>query len=498
MTAPVSEIAAPPLEYKSPLSQQAIGIVLAGIAAGLLSHDDWPGSIIAVVVGLPLLFLITAQHRHGWTRDAVLCVIYAAVAWIAVLIDPGPLNLLLLWLGCATFGLVGGGMSLSLPAGLLEAAVISVFRFLLPSKPKIDPGLKNVSIQKTNGWFALLLLPLVALTAFGLLLSIANPIIAEFVSQLSWTLPAKYLLSVSTPIALVACLGMGVLLRMEARAAKLAVNLATEKFKFVRFLGLAPVLITLVLVNAMFAVENALDYSYIWRGIALPPGTTFTSYVHRGSYSLIVTALLAALLMIVIFRRGTDTQTSRWARWLVYLFALQNVLLVASSAKRTLAYVDASGMTMWRLSALVWMGLVAFGLLLIAVRVWRNRPTQWLLNSNLAAAALVLLGSGLTDYEGIVARWNVERAIAKGGATNIDLDYNFSLGLHALPALSDLDARAGLPSETIFLQSQHAWNQVYMTPQTALRMLEHDFSATQASPVTFTLRNWIISKETSN
>ena len=48
-------------------------------------------------------------------------------------------------------------------------------------------------------------------------------------------------------------------------------------------------------------------------------------------------------------------------------------------------------MTLWRLSGLIWMGLVAAGLIFIVARVITRRSNPWLINVNLGTAFAVLL-----------------------------------------------------------------------------------------------------------
>ena len=67
----------------------------------------------------------------------------------------------------------------------------------------------------------------------------------------------------------------------------------------------------------------------------------YAEYVHRGSYTLIATAILAGMLVIFALQPGSRSEASVPVRWLVYLWTAQNVFLVASSAKRTLSYIDA-------------------------------------------------------------------------------------------------------------------------------------------------------------
>ena len=68
-------------------------------------------------------------------------------------------------------------------------------------------------------------------------------------------------------------------------------------------------------------------------------------------------------------------------------------------------------MTLWRLSGLIWMGLVAAGLVLIVLRVILKRSSVWLLNSNLIATYATLLICGLLDFSSVTATWNAARAV---------------------------------------------------------------------------------------
>ena len=61
------------------------------------------------------------------------------------------------------------------------------------------------------------------------------------------------------------------------------------------------------------------------------------------------------------------------ARRLVTLWVVQNIVLVASSALRTIDYIESSMLTAWRIAALAWMALVALGLVLICWRILAGR-----------------------------------------------------------------------------------------------------------------------------
>ena len=102
----------------------------------------------------------------------------------------------------------------------------------------------------------------------------------------------------------------------------------------------------------------------------------------------------------------------------------QNVLLVASSALRTIDYVAALGLTEWRLAALAWMALVALGLVLIVVRLVAGLSGRWLINANALAALIVLTVGSVMDLSATAATYNVAHARQAGGdGAPLDLCY---------------------------------------------------------------------------
>ena len=206
--------------------------------------------------------------------------------------------------------------------------------------------------------------------------------------------------------------------------------------------SLASVTLSLVAFNLIFALQNGLDLAFLWSGAALPEGMTLAEYAHRGAYPLIATALLAALFVLVTLRPGSQLAQSPLVRRLVYLWIAQNVLLVASTMLRTIDYVEVYSLTRLRIAALLWMGLVAIGLVLICWRIWRARSGAWLINANLAAALLVLAGCTVIDLGAAAAAWNVRHAREVGGrGTTLDLCYLNQLGASALLPLIELESR---------------------------------------------------------
>ena len=236
--------------------------------------------------------------------------------------------------------------------------------------------------------------------------------------------------------------------------------------------GRSVVLRSLLLFNAVFALQTGLDATYLWTGHALPAGMTHASYAHRGAYPLMVSALLAGAFTIAAARLEEAGHGRSLARTLLILFVSQNILLVASAILRLNLYVDAYGMTYWRLSAMVWMGLVCFGLTTIAIKILARKSTGWILRTNVLATIVVLYACSVAPIAGIVARSNLGRCL-EGTCDAVPLDWVYlrRLGPQVIPALDDAIRLSRDPSLTdraartrtrlaeVFMAETRGWKQ---------------------------------------
>ena len=168
---------------------------------------------------------------------------------------------------------------------------------------------------------------------------------------------------------------------------------------------------------------------------ATPSGISYADYVHRGRYPLIATALLAGGFALAMRRGGAATV---WTiiRPRVYLWTGQNVLLVISSMLRLYRYVEIYMLTGWRIAALVWMLLVAIGLVLIVARIVLGQSNGWLIRMNLIGLTATLYLCALINFPATIADYNVSHSKeASGKGVNLDAGYLLNLGPQALPAL---------------------------------------------------------------
>lgn len=364
---------------------------------------------------------------------------------LALFNDPGPLAAALLW---SALGLLVLRPTFKSPADARDLALkLGFFTCTMSVLPFRDLGLlRQAGKRHKDARFRLapLILPVAAALLFGLLFIWANPVLEDFATSFN----SGSLFTVLTPdrLALWAVTSMIVwsLLRASAIYLPKGADYQAEKVdgRIVGLFSPQSVLIALILCNGIFALQNGLDITYLWAGEALPNGMTHAQYAHRGAYPLILTALLAGAFVLVALRRGSPTEHDRRLRALIYLWLAQNVFLVASAMLRTLNYIEDYSLTLLRLSALIWMGLVATGLVLIVARILAGKSGRWLINANALAAVGVLYVMAFADLSGAIANYNVRHAGDVGGrGQTLDMPYLAKLGPAALPAFDWYIAR---------------------------------------------------------
>jgi len=284
---------------------------------------------------------------------------------------------------------------------------------------------------------SLLLLPLLGGLLFLGLFAAANPLISDALSRIAWP-----------RLDLLRFIFWGVVFVVVwavLRPRFLKKPWATPGVRGDRAMpgvSVLSVTLSLVVFNALFALQNGLDIAFLWSGARLPAQFTLAEYVHAGVYPLIFSALCTGLFVLVALRPGSEITASKLVRILVIAWVAQNLFVVASSAYRMWLYVESYSLTRLRILVMVWMALIAVGLGSILWRVLRDLSSGWLLNVNARALLLTLFGLSVVDIGAAAAEWNVTHAREVGGkGVELDLCYLEKLGGSALVPLSELQAR---------------------------------------------------------
>lgn len=321
---------------------------------------------------------------------------------------------------------------------------------------------------RAAGW--MWLLPFSMSLIFLALFSAANPVIANWLDlwrvldELDISIPSAARVAFWVAIAF----GIWAFLRGRPRDhgdgepssfrrdCEAAQSIATG----IRASALSPAVVcrSLVLFNAVFALQNFVDARFLWAGEELPNGVTYADYAHAGTYPLAASALLAAVFVLLAFPSGPRANGYWKSSALMYLWMAQTVFMVASAMYRMGLYIDAYALTQMRIVGLVTMGLIAAGLVLITLRIALAKDNVWLINANAAVLAGTLYVACFVDTARIIADYNVANCREMGGnGVPLDVAYLNKLGTSAIPALErfETDPRTlGTPKAWFAMKSR--------------------------------------------
>jgi len=421
-------------------------IVLATILVVLADHLFFfqrIGATLGVFATALLIALLLATPAIGRSKPALASAAAALLLALLLADDPSLLATALFLAATALAALLP--RTKAFDDGWRWAKRLVLHALLAPIGPirdwmRLRAARRRAGSERFAGALPLLALPALGTALFLALFSAANPLIADAFARVDLLALAGGLSIARLCFWALTALLVWSLLR-PARIA-LAPPLRREGEIAIPGVSPASVALSLAAFNALFALQNGLDIAFLWSGAPLPRGMTLAEYAHRGAYPLIATALLAALFVLVTLRPGSATAARSLVRRLVYTWIAQNLLLVASTMLRTFDYIEAYSLTRLRIAALIWMALVAIGLVLICIRLWRDKSGAWLINANLAAALAALVACSAIDLGAVAAAWNVRHSREAGGrGAPLDLCYLNALDASALLPLIDLESR---------------------------------------------------------
>lgn len=410
----------------------------------------WGHDVGSPLGGFALLLTLVATAAHpAVRRDAKAVCALAAATVLAIVLAwaPSPLAWLLFWAMLSLAVLLPRAARFDdawrWSQRLVAQAAVGLFGPWLDLGRARKAG-RTPPVLTWRGLVPLLALPVVGGAIFLSLFAAANPVIGRALSILRPPAVGLDLVWRAAFWLAVATLAWGVLRPRRRRVLPAGRNRPAVDLAGV---SVASVTLSLIVFNALFALQNGLDAVILWGGAGPPAGLTLAQYAHRGAYPLIATALLAGLFVLVALDPRMPTAKVPLIRVLVVAWVAQNLFLVASSILRTVDYVEAYSLTRLRIAALVWMALVGLGLVLICWRMLRGKSGAWLINANAGAALLVLAASCVVDLGAVAASWNVRHAREVGGqGAALDVCYLERLGPSALVSLVELE-RLSPPAE---------------------------------------------------
>ncbi|GAU85622.1 DUF4173 domain-containing protein [Bosea sp. BIWAKO-01] len=460
----------------------ASGLVLL---ADILFYGHGLGISLAYFLGVLAIASLWANPIRASGRRRALALLVLGAGLLAIAEDVSLLSALVAILCTAAFAVIlrqqqqarwqelfrQARLMLLAGAGRLMRDLARVGR-LAARRPRQSSG---------SAWLISWIVPLVLVGVFTTLFASANPLVEIWLNRID----LRLLLDLASPWRaafwlMMLCLVWPMLHVRLARKRKAKASPATPVTVTGPdrhgLFGDTAILRSLVLFNALFAVQTLLDIAYLWGGVALPDGMSYAAYAHRGAYPLVVTALLAAVFVMLAMRPAGASERHRLVRPLVLVWVGQNIMLMVSSLLRLDLYVEAYSLTWLRLVAFVWMLLVALGLVLIIVQIVRRKSVNWLVTANATALALALYAFCFVNTPAVIANYNFRHSQElRGTGSRLDAAYLRSLGPQVIPAFDRYTPRiaavgptvvgsiwAGsqyMPGSRVSMVDRHRWQQ---------------------------------------
>ncbi|MDY0076380.1 MAG: DUF4173 domain-containing protein, partial [Bacteroidales bacterium] len=167
-------------------------------------------------------------------------------------------------------------------------------------------------------------------------------------------------------------------------------------------------LVVLVLfLNLLLLAVNWLDLKNVWLFFEWN-GDFLKQFVHEGTYMLLFSVALAALVMLIIFSSSAQNiQNDQILSGLSYLWIAQNVFLVLSVGMRNYWYMSYFALAYKRIAVVFVLILLLAGLTLLFLKIKKQKSLFWLIRHNALALFLVLGIAALPNWDAIIARYNL-------------------------------------------------------------------------------------------
>lgn len=216
---------------------------------------------------------------------------------------------------------------------------------------------------------------------------------------------------------------------IEARGSKL----------FGRFFNIAlensSGIILLLILNVMIFTVNMLDVVYLWGHSKLPEGITYSEMVHQSVFNLILSIIIAIFIILFFFRGHLNFyKNNKWLKLFAYLWVIQNIFLVVSTALRNQYYIDEYQLTNKRIGVYVWLVLALIGLITTFIKIMQQKSNWFLFRKNAWAFYGVLLVACFVNWHLFITHYNIKNS------KKIDKFYLLSLSYVNIPELIQLNS----------------------------------------------------------
>lgn len=174
------------------------------------------------------------------------------------------------------------------------------------------------------------------------------------------------------------------------------------------------------LLNVMLIVLNVGDIQTLYFGGGLPKGISHSDFVHNGVEIIILSILIATGLIMFLFRYDfSGIKQHKGLTVLVYVWVLQNMLMLSSVVIRNNIYVHVFDLTYMRIGVYVWLLLAIMGLSIMFWKIYKLHSNWYLIKTNVAVWFSVLVLSTCFNWDKLITSYNINSK----PLTSVDFHY---------------------------------------------------------------------------
>jgi len=162
--------------------------------------------------------------------------------------------------------------------------------------------------------------------------------------------------------------------------------------------------------NIILLILNGLDVYFVWFNFSWD-GDSLKQFVHEGTWLLILSILISIAIVLYFFRGNLNFYTKNaFLKKLSYIWIIQNGVLVISVAIRNFWYIEYYALAYKRIGVILFLLLTLYGLYSVYTKIKVKKTAFYLFRTNALALYLILIISGLVNWDGVIARYNFAKA----------------------------------------------------------------------------------------
>jgi hypothetical protein len=168
----------------------------------------------------------------------------------------------------------------------------------------------------------------------------------------------------------------------------------------------------LALLNIVILLLNMLDITNIWFGnnvLSTEDGGVLKQFVHEGTYMLILSVIISAIMVLIFFRRNQNFyKNNAWLKRLTWLWLLQNAVLTVSVFIRNYLYIKYFNLAYLRIGVIIFLILVIIGLVLVAYKIWKRQRGFSVFAKGIHISLFVLLICSFINWDRAIVNYNIQ------------------------------------------------------------------------------------------